>query len=142
VAASAAGMLLGSFIGGAVEFVAIAAVIAVVDILSVAAGPTHEIAAHHPHTLDALTLNLHPPGGGIVQIGCSDIAFFALFTVAGATLGLRRWAGWAAMTASFGVTLVLVYAFDAALPALPLLSVAVVAVNADRLVLLARQRNT
>jgi hypothetical protein len=134
IAAGAIGLLLGSFIHTRTEVLGVAAIIAVVDIVSVAAGPTHEIVAHHQQTLDALTLNLHPIGSfGVAQIGCSDLVFFAFFTAAVVVLDLRRWVSWVAMTASFGLTLALAYGFDVALPALPLLSVAFVAVNFDRL---------
>ncbi len=134
VGAASIGLLLGSYLRARSEVIAVALVIAVVDIASVAAGPTHEIVAHHPKTLDTLTLNLHPMGSfGVAQIGASDIVFFAFFTASAVTLGLRRAGTWAAMTASFGVTLALAYAFDVALPALPLLSLAFLAVNAGAL---------
>ncbi len=134
IASASIGLLLGSYLRARSEVIVVALVIAVVDIASVAVGPTHEIVAHHPHTLDALTLNLHPAGSyGVAQIGCSDLIFFAFFTAAAVTLGLRRIGTWAAMTASFGLTLALAYAFDLALPALPLLSAGFLAVNADRL---------
>lgn len=135
IASAAIGLLLGSYLTARIEVVVVAIIIAVVDIASVAAGPTHEIVAHHPKTLDALTLNLHPIGSyGVAQIGCSDLVFFAFFTAAAASLGLRRWITWLVMTASFGLTLALAYAFDLALPALPLLSVAFLAANADLLI--------
>lgn len=134
VAAGGIGLLLGSYLRARSEVIAVALVIAVVDIASVAAGPTHEIVAHHPKTLDTLTLNVHPMGSfGVAQIGASDLVFFAFFTASAVTLGLRRAGTWAAMTASFGATLALAYIFDLALPALPLLSLAFLVVNADLL---------
>lgn len=134
IGSAAIGLLLGSYVTAPIEAVFVAVIIAVVDIFSVAAGPTHEIVAHHPKTLDALTLNLHPIGSyGVAQIGCSDLVFFAFFTAAVASLRLRRWTSWVLMTASFGVTLALAYGFDLALPALPLLSAGFVLANADRL---------
>jgi hypothetical protein len=132
VAAACIGMLLASMLQTGLEVVAIALVIAAVDIYSVAAGPTHEIVAHHPSVLDDVALNLRVPGSyAVAQIGSSDLIFFALFSAATVRLGLRRWPTWLAMTASFGVTIVLADRLNVALPALPLLSVAFLAANAD-----------
>jgi len=80
---------------------------------------------HHQQVLGDFTLALHPPGSyAVAQIGASDFVFFALFTAAAVRLGLRARLTWVAMTASLGVTMTLSYAFDSALPALPLLSLA------------------
>jgi hypothetical protein len=134
VAAACIGMLLASMLQTGLEVVAIAFVIAAVDIYSVAAGPTHEIVAHHPSVLDDVALNLRVPGSyAVAQIGSSDLIFFALFCAATVRLGLRRWPTWLAMTASFGLTIVLADRLNVALPALPLLSVAFLAANADLL---------
>ncbi len=134
VAAACIGMMLASMLQTAIEVAVIALVIAVVDSYSVAAGPTHEIVNHHPGLLDDVALNLRVPGSyAVAQIGSSDFIFFALFAAATARLGLRRWTTWAAMTASFGATIILADEFDVALPALPLLSLAFLAANADLL---------
>jgi len=108
----------------------------------VAAGPTHAIVLHHQQVLGDFTLAFHPPGSSsVAQIGASDFVFFALFTAASGRLGLRRRATWIAMTASLGVTMALSYAFDSALPALPLLSAAFIGANADVLLHRARGRH-
>lgn len=134
VAAACIGMMLASMLQTGIEVAVIAVVIAVVDGYSVALGPTHEIVTHHPGLLDDVALNLRVPGGyAVAQIGSSDFVFFALFAAATARLGLRRWPTWAAMTASFGLTIILADRFDVALPALPLLSLAFLAVNGDLL---------
>jgi hypothetical protein len=134
VVAACLGMVLASMLSTPLEVAAIAVLIAAVDIYSVAAGPTHEIVNNHPGVLDDVALNLHVPGTtGVAQIGTSDLIFFALFAAATVRLHLRRWATWAAMTASFGVTFVLADHFDLALPALPLLSLAFLGTNADLL---------
>ena len=66
--------------------------------------------------LNAFTLDVPPIGSeGVAQIGSSDIVFFSLFLAAAARLGLRVAFTWTAMTLSFGLTLALSYAFDAAL---------------------------
>jgi hypothetical protein len=141
VAAACLGIALARLLQTAAELVAIAVLVAAVDAYSVAAGPTHAIVLHHQQVLGAFTLAFHPPGSyAVAQIGASDFIFFALFTAAAGRLALRVVPTWAAMTASLGATMALSYAFDAALPALPLLSLAFIGTNAD--VLLARVRGT
>jgi hypothetical protein len=135
VGAAALGAILGRLIQAPVDVVAIGALAAAVDAYSVFAGPTGEIVDEHPGVLNAFTLAFHPVGSdGVVQLGASDIVFMALFGVAGRLLGLRERAGWIAMALSIGASTVLSYAFDRAVPALPLLAAAFVAVNADLLV--------
>ena len=141
VAAAFAGFALAVLLRTPVELAGIAVLVAAVDALSVAAGPTHVIVEHHTDVLDTFTLAFHPLGTfGAAQIGVSDFVFFALFVAAAGRLGLRRWATWAAMTASFGVTVAISYATDATLPALPLLSLSLLLANAD--LLWARYRGT
>lgn len=128
VCATLVGMLLGSLLSSLREVAVIAVLVAAVDIYSVAAGPTHAIAAHHPSLLGDLTLTLVAPGGGgSGQIGASDLTLFALFLAAAIRFGLPRWRTWSWMTASFGATMALAWGFDAALPALPLLGLAFLA---------------
>jgi hypothetical protein len=135
VAAACIGIALARLLQTAAEMAAIAVLVAVVDSYSVAAGPTHAIVLHHQQVLDSFTLAFHPPGSyAVAQIGASDFIFFALFAAAAVRLDLRARATWATMTASLGVTMALSYIFDAALPALPLLSLAFLGTNADTLV--------
>jgi hypothetical protein len=142
VAAACIGIALAGLLQTAGEMVAIAVLVAAVDAYSVAAGPTHAIVLHHQQVLGDFTLAFHPPGSSsVAQIGASDFVFFALFTAAAGRLGLRARATWVAMTASLGVTMTLSYAFDSALPALPLLSLAFIGTNADVLLERARRRN-
>ena len=141
LAAAFAGLALTVLLRTPLELAGIAVLVAVVDTLSVAAGPTHVIVEHHTDVLDTFTLAFHPFGtSGAAQIGVSDFVFFALFAGAAARMGLRKRATWAAMTASFGATAAISYATDAALPALPLLSLGLLAPNAD--LLWARARGT
>jgi hypothetical protein len=132
VGAACTGIVLARLLQTAAEMVAIAVLVALVDSYSVAAGPTHAIVLHHQQVLDSFTLAFHPPGSyAVAQIGASDFIFFALFAAAALRLALRARATWAAMTASLGATMALSYALDAALPALPLLSLAFLGTNAD-----------
>jgi hypothetical protein len=134
VAATLVGFALASLLQTGSEAAAIALLIAAVDAYSVAAGPTKVIVEQHREVLDDFTLSLHPIGSsGVAQIGASDIVFLGLFLASAVRLGLRPRATWAAATASFGLTMALSYAFDAALPALPLLSLGFLAANADLL---------
>lgn len=130
VAATFIGYALASLLQTTAEVVAIALLIAAVDIYSVAAGPTRVIVEHHVDVLNAFTLAFHPIGSdGDAQIGSSDFVFFAVFLAAAKRFGLRLEVTWLAMTASFGATLLLSYLFDRALPALPLLSLSFLLVN-------------
>lgn len=141
VAAACAGFALTILLRTPIELAGIAVLVAAVDSLSVAAGPTHVIVEHHADVLDTFTLAFHPLGTrGSAQIGVSDFVFFALFAAAAARMGLRRRATWAAMTASFGATAAISYAADATLPALPLLSLGLILPNADLLWVRARGR--
>lgn len=68
------------------------------------------------------------------KLGIPDLLFFALFLAAADRFGLRRRLTWLLMAASFGVTLAFTYVFYLdGLPALPLLAVAFLVANADRL---------
>jgi hypothetical protein len=130
LAASLIGLALGSLLQTPIEIVGIAILIALVDIYSVAAGPTKVIVEHHEQVLNAFTLAFHPIGsGGVAQIGASDFVFFAVFLAATSRFRLRPTATWLTMTASFGLTLLLSYQLNRALPALPLLSLAFLAAN-------------
>jgi hypothetical protein len=141
IAAACAGFALAALLRTPVELAAIAVLVAAVDAVSVAAGPTHVIVEHHTAVLDTFTLAFHPLGTfGAAQIGVSDFVFFALFAAAAGRMGLRRGATWAAMTASLGATAAISYATDSTLPALPLLSLGLLLPNAD--LLWARHRGT
>ncbi len=113
--------------------VLVACVVPFVDALSVWRGPTHHIVTKQKHLFSTLSFAFPVPGGrGVANLGLPDLLFFALFLAAAARFRLRVGWTWAAMTASFGATMALAVAFDVSgLPALPLLSIAFLAVNAD-----------
>lgn len=116
--------------------VLVAAVSAVVDVVSVYGGPTRRLLEEGPRVVGYFTVTLtwigYRPSEGYTALGVSDVVFFALYFAAARRFGLRPTASVAAMLASFLVTIVAALWWDA-LPALPLLSVAFLAVNADRL---------
>lgn len=121
---------------------AVALLIVPVDILSVLRGPTKVIVEDAPEVFDRLSIAFPVPGDvAVAQLGLPDVLFFALFLGAAARFRLRPGATWAACTLSFGATLALAaFADVAGLPALPLLSVGFLAVNADLLWRLVRRR--
>ena len=132
---------LGIWIAGELErlswIVVVAAVSAAVDIASVAAGPTKAILAKGPVVVGYFTLAVTWAGYSYAEaftgLGVSDLLFFALYLGAAKRFKLRT--GWSAvaMVASFLGTIALAMWWTA-LPALPLLSVAFLAVNADLIV--------
>jgi hypothetical protein len=113
----------------------VASVIPLVDALSVWRGPTRHIVEEQPDVFTTLSFAFRMPGErSTANLGLPDLLFFALFLAAAARFRLRPAWTWVAMTASFGLTIVLTVAFDVVgLPALPLLSLAFLAVNADLL---------
>jgi hypothetical protein len=118
--------------------VLVACVIPWVDAYSVFRGPTNTIVSDRPGIFDALSFGFPFPGqDGLARLGIPDLVFFALFLAATARWDLRPAVTWLAMVASFGVTILLAVAWDPAdlggLPALPLLSLAFLLVNADLL---------
>ena len=113
----------------------VASVIPLVDALSVWRGPTRHIVDKQPEVFTTLSFAFRLPGERpTANLGLPDLLFFALFLAASVRFRLRPFWTWLAMTASFGLTIVLTVAFDViGLPALPLLSMAFLLVNADLL---------
>ena len=117
--------------------VAVATIIPVVDAVSVWRGPTRHIVTERPEVFGALSVAFPVPAAGSFQLGLPDLLFFAVFLGAAARWALRVGWTWVALTASFGVTMAIAIWLDpfdlGGLPALPLLSLAFVAANADLL---------
>jgi hypothetical protein len=115
--------------------VLVAFIIPWVDAYSVWRGPTKVIVTHHEHVFTTLSYAFPVPGEHTAaNLGLPDILFFALFLAASVRFGLRPGLTWLAMTASFGATIAIAVARDlGGLPALPLLSLAFLAPNADLL---------
>ena len=121
----------------------VASVIPLVDALSVWRGPTRHIVDKQPEIFTTLSFAFRIPGERpTANLGLPDLLFFALFLAASVRFRLRPFWTWLAMTASFGLTIVLTVAFDViGLPALPLLSMAFLLVNADLLWRAIRRRD-
>ena len=115
--------------------VLVACLVPVVDAISVWRGPTRHVVEERREVFTALSFAFPVPGEqASANLGVPDLLFFALFLAAAARFGLRVSWTWAAMTASFGLTLTLATVTDAfGLPALPLLCLAFLGVNADLL---------
>jgi hypothetical protein len=115
--------------------VLVALLIIPIDIVSVARGPTRTLIQDEHEVFDYLSVSFPTPSGdGLAQLGLPDVLFFALFLGAADRFGLRVFPTWLACTLSFPTTLAISTAFDfEGVPALPLLSAAFVAVNADLL---------
>jgi hypothetical protein len=121
--------------------VLVAAIIPIVDAYSVARGPTKVIVEHHEQVFTNLSFAFPIPGErSAANLGLPDLLFFALFLAAAARFALRPGWTWLALVASFGGTIALAVSgaleriFDlGGLPALPLLSLAFLVVNADLL---------
>jgi hypothetical protein len=111
----------------------IAAIIPLVDAFSVWRGPTRHIVSERPEVFTTLSFAFRIPGERpTANLGLPDLLFFALFLAASVRFRLRPFWTWLAMTASFGLTIVLTVAFDViGLPALPLLSLGFLAANGD-----------
>ena len=111
----------------------VAAIIPFVDAVSVWRGPTRHIVDERPEVFTTLSFAFRIPGERpTANLGLPDLLFFALFLAAAARFHLRPGWTWVAMTASFGLTIVLTVAFDVVgLPALPLLSLGFLAANGD-----------
>ncbi len=121
--------------------VLVAAIIPVVDAYSVARGPTKVVLEHHEQVFTNLSIAFPIPGENTAaNLGLPDVLFFSLFLAAAARFRLRVGWTWIAMVASFGATIALAVSnllervFNlGGLPALPLLSLAFLIVNADLL---------
>jgi hypothetical protein len=113
----------------------VAAIVPLIDAYSVWRGPTHHIVTKQRHIFTTLSFAFPVPGEhASANLGVPDLLFFAVFLAAAARFRLRTVWTWVAMTLSFGATMALaVWSNAAGLPALPGLSIAFLAVNADLL---------
>ena len=136
VAAGALGIWIAEELERLSWIVLVAVVSAVVDIASVAVGPTKAILDKGPVVIGYFTIGVTWAGYTYAEaftgLGVSDMIFFAVYLGAARRFGLRT--GWSAvaMVGSFLATIA-VAMWWTALPALPLLSAAFLAVNADLL---------
>jgi hypothetical protein len=133
-AAVSAGRLVGRQMTEAWWLAAVAALALVADSWSVFAGPTRVIVEKAPGVLTYLLVPFAAFGGGPgLGLGMSDFFFFGLFLAGAIHTGLRVRATFGALLAGLLGSVLLALTLGRALPALPLMSLAFVLVNADRL---------
>jgi hypothetical protein len=136
VAAAALGIWIAEELEQLSWIVVVAAISAVVDVISVAAGPTKAILDKGPVVVGYFTIAVTWAGytysEAYTGLGISDVIFLALYLGSARRFELR--VGWSAvaMVVSFLATIAAAMWWTA-LPALPLLSVAFLAVNGDLL---------
>lgn len=136
VAAAALGIWIAEELEKLSWIVIVAVVSAAVDVVSVAAGPTKAILDQGPVVVGYFTVAVTWAGytysEAYTGLGISDVIFLALYLGSARRFGLR--VGWSAvaMVVSFLATIAAAMWWTA-LPALPLLSVAFLAVNGDLL---------
>lgn len=142
VAAAGLGTMLARQVATAWWLAAFAGIAIVADMWSVFAGPTRQVVEHAPRMLDYVLVHFSPLGGPLagLGLGMSDLVFLSLFLVGSRALGLKVRRGYAAMLGSFVVTVMLAVWWKPALPALPLLSLAFLAVNIPAWAAMARRR--
>jgi hypothetical protein len=135
VAAVAAGCLLGRQMVEGWWLALVALVALAADAWSVFAGPTRLIVERAPGVLDYLLVNFSALGGtsGGFGLGMSDLFFLGLFLTGCVCTGLRSRATMYAAALGLLATVLLALLLNRALPALPLLSLAFLAANADLL---------
>lgn len=130
-AAAGLGIVLARQVAAAWWLAAFAGVAILADAWSVFAGPTRRVVEQAPGVLDYVLVHFSPLGGPLagLGLGMSDLVFLALFLTGSRALGLNVRGGYAAMLGSFVVTVMLAVWWKPAVPALPLLSLAFLAVN-------------
>lgn len=112
----------------------VAAIIPVVDALSVWRGPTKVVVEEKPGLFDRISIAFRLPGEDATSnIGPPDILFFALFMAAAARFRLRVAWTFATMVVLLGVTVAITAATERGLPALPAVALGFLIPNADLL---------
>lgn len=131
---ASAGLWLALMLTSIGQVLLISALIIIVDFYSVFLGPTKRMVESGGRWIEYFTINMPVFGEDAVsRLGISDIIFFSLFLGCALTFRLRRTLSALAMTASFVATMVVGVLLDIGVPALPLLSIFFVLVNADLL---------
>jgi hypothetical protein len=134
LAASAAGLLLAAALATPAVALAVPVFVAVIDIWSVASGPTSRLVDSGRDRVDVLSFDLPAWGGGSAGgLGFTDAVFLAMFAAWAWRFGLRRRATLAGMGIGLLAALVLSLATDEAIPALPLIAAGYLIPNVDRL---------
>src|SRR5205823_5509880 len=93
--------------------VLVACIVPWVDAYSVWRGPTNHIVHNHHHVFSTLSFAFPVPGeDSAANLGLPDLLFFSLFLAAAARFGLRMFATWVLLVASFGTTIAIAVAWN------------------------------
>jgi len=132
VFAGAAGYGLARFLFSPLLVYALAVGVALGDAVSVSTGPTRYVLDEQPRLVEFVALYLPEWGGPDGSyLGTSDLLFLALYLYCTWRFGLRRRVTVVALVGSLVASLAIAVWTDVAVPALPLLSLALLAPNVD-----------
>jgi hypothetical protein len=131
--AAAAGYGMARFLFSPLLVYGLAIGVAIGDAVSVSTGPTRYLLDEQPRAVEYVALYLPEWGGPEGSwLGTSDLVFLALYLYCVWRFGLRRRATAVALCTSLVVSLAIAVWSDLPVPALPLLSAALVLPNLDR----------
>jgi hypothetical protein len=141
---AAAGMLFARILAAPQALVALPVVVAGIDAWSVFSGPSASLIRHQPSVTDFLTLQLPEWGRARTgQLGISDLVFLSCYAAWAWDFGLRRALSGLCLVGALVAAVILEIALGRAIPVLPLLAIAFLAPNLDRIVrLLGEERPT
>ena len=146
VFAGAFGALLGRWLlgyAGVAVAIAVPVFVALVDVWSVAIGPSSRLAGGDPRGAAVLAFDLPSWGGALAgpaaRLGLPDAIFLAAFATWAVRLELRPRLTAVTMTCALVATMVVSVTANRTIPALPLLAIGFLLPNADRLVVLLRK---
>jgi hypothetical protein len=141
--AAAVGLLFARALRAPGIALAVPLFVAVIDVWSVASGPTSRLLAGGTPIDDPLSFDLPTWGGAgsIGQLGVSDAIFVSMFAAWAWHFGLRRAATAAGLVLGLLASLLLSIALDRAIPALPLIAIGYVLPNLDRIGPLLKRRD-
>ena len=130
--ALAIGWALARLVSTPRQLVALGLIAAVVDVVSVAAGPSRSIVEDGSDSFERIALHL-PPWDTQALLGPVDIVFLGLFVAGAARVGLRTAATAVAVTTGLVIAVGAALGTDAGLPAIPFMAAGLIVVNLDRL---------
>lgn len=138
--AAAIGILFARAMSAPVMAIAVPVFVALLDIWSVATGPTAKLLEREADAADPLSFDMPAWGdmGSAGQVGVSDAIFLSMFAAWTWRHGFRRGATIAGLAAGLLAALLLGVTLDRAIPAIPLLAAGFLLPNADRLAWLLR----
>ena len=133
--AAAIGLTFARALSAPAIAVAVALFVALVDVWSVASGPTAKLIEDGTPTADPLSFDLPAWGsiGSAGHLGLSDAIFLAMFAAWALRHGCRRGVTIVGLALSLVAAIVVSVALGRAVPAIPFLAAAFLAPNADRL---------